>query len=273
MEILLSRVALLGLSGVYVFLERKFPRRPQPFVRPGLKADVLHLMLTEFLTNGLVILLVVLLSIPLQFVKLQPTAQFIEAQPAWWNAVVALILVDFAGYWAHRAQHQVSWLWRFHKVHHSSHQLDWFAGARRHPIDEALGKVALFVPLVWVGFTPEVLGGLGGLLGLWVGLTHTNTRWRFAKIRRVLGTPDMHHWHHAHVEHGHGHNFGVFFTVWDRLFGTFHLPEERPQLYGTLDPVPTTYVAQLVEPVKETRAAWKARRASSQQSEQNLSAS
>jgi sterol desaturase/sphingolipid hydroxylase (fatty acid hydroxylase superfamily) len=262
MEILLSRVALLGLSGVYVFLERKFPRRPQPFLRPGLRSDVLHLLLTEFLTNGCVLLLVGLLWFPLQLVKLQATADFIAAQPAWWNALVALVLVDLAGYWMHRAQHQVSWLWRFHKVHHSSTQLDWFAGARRHPFDEALGKVALFVPLVWVGFGPEVLGALGGFLSLWVGLTHTNTRWRFARIRRWLGTPDMHHWHHAQVSSGHGHNFAVFFTVWDRLFGTFKLPDERPLAYGTFDPVPSGYVSQLIEPVKETRAALRSVRSS-----------
>ena len=253
MEILFQRLGLLGLSAVYVFLERRFPARPRPFFRPGLGTDALHLLLTDFLTNACVFAMIAVLWFPLQALKWTASAQFISAQPAWWNAVVALVLVDFIGYWMHRAQHQLPGLWRFHKVHHSSHQLDWFAGARRHPIDEAVGKVALFVPLVWLGFGAEVLGGLGGLLGLWVGLTHTNTRWKFLKVRRWLGTPDMHHWHHAHVERGHGHNFAVFFTVWDRVLGTFHLPDERPLVYGTSAFVPTGYVAQLIEPLPHRR--------------------
>jgi sterol desaturase/sphingolipid hydroxylase (fatty acid hydroxylase superfamily) len=262
MEVLVQRLALVALSGVYVFLERRFPATPRPFLRRGLRADVLHLLFTEFLTNGCVLAMLAVLWFPLQALKWEASADFIAAQPAWWRAVVALVLVDFLGYWAHRAQHQVSWLWRFHKVHHSSHALDWFAGVRRHPIDDAVGKVALFVPLVWLGFDAQVLGGLGGLLGLWIGLTHTNTRWKFRRIRRWLGTPDMHHWHHAWVDEGHGHNFAVLLTLWDRAFGTFRLPDERPMLYGTADPVPDGYVGQLVAPLRETRTAWRARRAS-----------
>ena len=250
MEFLLQRLGLVGLSAVYVFLERRFPAKRRPFFREGLGTDVLHLFFTELFTNAVVFAVLAVVWFPLQALKWDTAADFIAAQPRWWVVVTALLLVDFLGYWSHRLQHVVPRLWRFHAVHHSSHTLDWFAGVRRHPVDEALGRLALFIPLVWLGFGAEVLGGLGGLLGLYVGLLHTNVRWRFGPLRPFIGTPDLHHWHHAWVESGHGHNFGTFFTLWDRVFGTFHLPEERPLFYGTTDPVPRGYVGQLVGPLR-----------------------
>jgi sterol desaturase/sphingolipid hydroxylase (fatty acid hydroxylase superfamily) len=113
---------------------------------------------------------------------------------------------------------------------------------------EVFTNAVVLASLAVPWFPLQALKWNGGLLGLWAGL-HANVRWRFGAIGRVLGTPDFHHWHHAWVESGRGHNFGTFTTLWDRLFGTFHLPDERPVFYGTTDPVPRGYLAQLTTPL------------------------
>ncbi len=40
-------------------------------------------------------------------------------------------------------------------------------------------------------------------------------------LKLALVTPSVHHLHHALEERAANHNFGVIFTFWDRLFGTF----------------------------------------------------
>src|SRR6266550_4042913 len=47
---------------------------------------------------------------------------------------------DVVQYWAHRATHQVPFLWRFHKVHHSIEEMDWLAAGRLHPLDSVFTR-------------------------------------------------------------------------------------------------------------------------------------
>lgn len=51
--------------------------------------------------------------------------------PSTWY--LTLLGVDFAYYWAHRASHEVNFLWAQHQIHHSSEDYN-MAVAVRHPI-------------------------------------------------------------------------------------------------------------------------------------------
>ena len=46
--------------------------------------------------------------------------------------LINLFLLDFAIYWWHRANHEISFLWRFHQVHHLDEQLDTTSAVRFH---------------------------------------------------------------------------------------------------------------------------------------------
>ena len=61
---------------------------------------------------------------------------------------------------------------------------------------------------------------------------HSNTRWRFPVLRRVIATPEYHHWHHTSDEEGLDKNFAAFLPLWDWLFGTLHLPAHWPWQIG-----------------------------------------
>jgi sterol desaturase/sphingolipid hydroxylase (fatty acid hydroxylase superfamily) len=248
MDLLPNPFGLAVLAALFIALERRFPYRPSPLRRRGWKTDAVHLVVTHTLEQLSTLALVVLVWFPLQAVKSERLAAWVAAQPRLLVAVVALLLADLLGYWWHRLEHVVPFLWRFHAIHHSSERLDWLAGLRRHPVAASAGKVVTFVVLTLLGVPKDILGGGVVLLGLWAVLLHANVRFRFFPLRAFVATPDFHHWHHARVDAGPGWNFAGLFPVWDRLFGTYLVPEGRPLLYGTDTDVPEGYLAQLKAP-------------------------
>ena len=46
----------------------------------------------------------------------------------------------------------------------------------------------------------------------------------------LLNSPRMHVWHHDLQKHGRfGQNYAIVFSLWDWIFGTAYMPEERQQ--------------------------------------------
>ena len=73
------------------------------------------------------------------------------------------------------------------------------------------------------------------MLALQVMLTAAIGRFQHCNIALTLGplnylvsAPDPHRWHHARDSRTAACNFGGDVLVWDLLFGTFHLPRDRP---------------------------------------------
>lgn len=170
--------------------------------------------------------------------------------PLWLGAPLTLLLLDLAGYWIHRLKHRGGLLWRVHAVHHSSERLDWLAAARAHPLDEVATVALAVVPVVLLGARPTWLAPIAPLLALWAIVLHADVPFRLGPLGAVLASPAFHRWHHAaNGPRPAGVNFGGFFTVWDRLFGTFHLPAELPAETGVRgEPVPEGWLAQLWHP-------------------------
>jgi len=51
-------------------------------------------------------------------------------------------------------------------------------------------------------------------------------------------------------------NFAIHFPLWDKLFGTFHLPAGRwPQGYGIPEKMPQGYLKQLAYPFVRSQKA------------------
>ena len=51
-----------------------------------------------------------------------------------------------------------------------------------------------------------------------------------------------------------GWNYSGFFSFYDLLFGTFHLPDTDPGELGISEPMPETLLGQLVEPYRRILA-------------------
>ena len=171
--------------------------------------------------------------------------------PLWAQAVLFLVLSDFMLYWLHRLFHGDGF-WKYHAVHHSSEELDWISAARFHPVTLFLGTIGVDVILLMAGISPNVMLWVGPFNTFHSAFVHANLNWTLGPFKYVLATPVFHRWHHTPLEEGGNTNFAGTFPIWDILFGTFLMPENRlPESYGKDEArMPNEIVGQLAYPFR-----------------------
>ena len=238
---------LLGL--VFIPLEAVFALREQRVFRAGWQTDLKHFFVSHVGVQLLSFAAMIPAQALLAWAVRLDFQRAVAAQPLWLQFMQMLLLIDLATYWVHRAFHAWPWAWRFHAIHHSSPAMDWLAGSRMHPVDVIITRAAAFVPVFVLGFAPAALYAYLVFVSVHAVFIHANLRWRFPRLRWIIATPEFHHWHHASDDEGIDKNFAAFLPLWDRLFGTAHLPAHWPRHYGTHGkPLPQGYLAQLAHP-------------------------
>jgi sterol desaturase/sphingolipid hydroxylase (fatty acid hydroxylase superfamily) len=182
--------------------------------------------------------------------------------------IMLFLAYEFAYWLDHYLSHRVPLLWQFHRVHHSAESLSLLTNFRVHPVDTLV--YAHIIALV-VGSTQGVARYLlGGDVAAWqvggtnmlvmaaaIALTHLQhshlwvtfgPRWG-----RWLLSPAHHQIHHSADPRHFDRNFGSALALWDRLFGTFHMPAaaREPLRFGLGDaePSPHGLGAMMVRPV------------------------
>lgn len=156
--------------------------------------------------------------------------------------LVVFLAYEFAYWFDHFLCHRVPLLWHFHRVHHAAESLSLFTNFRVHPVDTVLfyNIVAMTVGVAggvarWSlgpGAEAFTIGGTNALVMLCaVGVTnlqHSHLWVRFGPRwgRWFLG-PAHHQIHHSTDPRHFDRNLGSTLAIWDRLFGTFHMPAAR----------------------------------------------
>jgi sterol desaturase/sphingolipid hydroxylase (fatty acid hydroxylase superfamily) len=249
-------VGLVVLAIIFIPLERLFALRPRQVLRRGWRTDVVHYLINgAALQIGLVIAVAVMGTVLRAFVPPSCRAA-VAASPGWLQIVAVLAIVSVGGYAGHRAAHEVPFLWRFHRVHHSIRELDWLAANHLHPLDQIFIRSAAVIPVYALGFGRVSLGVFVVVLTLQAIFIHANVRMTFGPLRWVIATPQFHHWHHAREPQAYNSNYAGEFPAIDALFGTLYLPSHRwPAQYGIDESGPTGYVRQLVWPLRASTAA------------------
>ncbi len=179
--------------------------------------------------------------------------------PLWLQVPVVLLIVSFARYWIHRAQHEVQFLWELHSYHHRVTDLTAANGLVSHPIDFALRNVLIFVALGVVGFHPFAILLAVSVTLIAAEFSHCGADVKGWLLNYVFVTPEVHRWHHsADVPAGHKYavNYSVEFPLWDAAFGTFYLPgkgaaPEQPPRIGHPGGLPDepSYLKLLLAPL------------------------
>ncbi|MEM7326608.1 MAG: sterol desaturase family protein [Actinomycetota bacterium] len=151
--------------------------------------------------------------------------------PHGWPAVAQVVLMlalgDVLRYWLHRAFHTWQPMWAFHAVHHSPDRLYWLNVGRFHPF-EKVGQLALdSLPFVIVGVGDDVLAGYFVFYAVNGFFQHSNCRVRLGPLNWIISGPELHRWHHSRVIAESNNNYGNNLIVWDVLFGTRFLPDDR----------------------------------------------
>ena len=177
-----------------------------------------------------------------------------------WKIELALTIVaiDFLTYFMHVAFHLNTFLWRFHRMHHSDTEMDVTSGARFHigeHIITVCTRCAFFVSfgmkLEYIVIYEMVF--LANVLFPHANLSVGNS---LDKVYRVILTsPDMHKVHHSTRREEHDTNYTSLFSVWDRLFGTFRISENpRDIVYGIRGlEEDQTVKGMLLTPFKESK--------------------
>lgn len=140
------------------------------------------------------------------------------------KVILTVVMLDFIIYLQHRVLHYVPLFWRFHQVHHCDTELDVTTGIRFHPVELLFSMLIKILGVVFIGGHPlgvlcfEILLNFGALF------THTNAKMPMVietPLRWLIVTPAMHRVHHSDLDHERNSNFGFFFSMWDRLLGTY----------------------------------------------------
>ena len=171
--------------------------------------------------------------------------------------ILAIFFGDLLIYWGHRAQHRFSWLWRFHRVHHTAPHVDYLAAYREHPLDNIYTRGLETLPAVLLGLDLNLIAGFVTFRGLWALFIHSNVTIRLGWIEMLLGSPHLHHWHHELHRRGLC-NYANLSPLMDLLFGTYFNPPERPREYGIEEIVRHGWFWQMVDPLwvgKKTTSA------------------
>ena len=138
--------------------------------------------------------------------------------------VLAVVVLDFASYLAHRFFHATGFTWRIHRVHHCESDLDLTTGFRFHPLESVIGQLLFFAVIVPLGPPAAAVAFIAIANVVQDYIHHANVRVpdSLDRVLRVLiATPGVHRVHHSVVVAEQNANYGIVFSVWDRMFGTF----------------------------------------------------
>ena len=238
---------------LFVPIERLFARnRGQSLFRAEWREDLFYYLISSLFVQVLTFLS---MAPALQLTAHTHWTSFrawVASQPVILQLVEIMFFTDLVQYWVHRLFHRVPALWKFHAVHHSAKCMDWMAGARMHFIEIIVLRGTTVIPMYLLGFGPMALHAYILLVYIHSSLVHANIGWNFDHIGPYLVTPRYHHWHHGIEKEAIDVNFAVHFPLFDRLFGTYHLPPHAwPVGYGIENhPVPVGYFRQFLYPFR-----------------------
>jgi sterol desaturase/sphingolipid hydroxylase (fatty acid hydroxylase superfamily) len=158
---------------------------------------------------------------------------------SWQKTMIVVLIMDFWTYWWHRLNHEIPFLWRFHRVHHSDMNMDVTTSFRFHMGEIALSSI-LRIPIIFlIGCQVWQIVTYEALMFLIVQFHHANVAVppRLDKaLRALIVTPDMHKVHHSIEWKDLNSNYTSFFSLWDRLFGTFRILKDTKAIrFGVKD--------------------------------------
>lgn len=214
--------ALFGLAiFAFVFLvvlEKKNPYRQ--FSQKTFKKSFVT-NTTAFLVNNIILTIIRASSL---FLVAQEFASHgllsgLDNGPVKW--ILAFALFDLAIYLWHVVSHKNDYLWRFHKVHHSDKGFNVSTGFRFHVFDLLIEIIYKCVFVVIIGVNAYLVLSIEIFELFFILFHHANIRVPNEDlISNVFITPSLHRTHHSKKRSEHDSNYGIVFSIWDRLFAT-----------------------------------------------------
>lgn len=147
-----------------------------------------------------------------------------------WTMIPAIAIADFLYYWEHRIEHNISFFWAYHNVHHSSTDYNLTVASRLSWV-EVFVLWIFYIPMALIGFEPLQILIAVQITALYQFWIHTRKIGCLGILEKIINTPALHRVHHASNSSYIDKNFGGILIIWDRLFGTYQIETVIP-VYG-----------------------------------------
>jgi sterol desaturase/sphingolipid hydroxylase (fatty acid hydroxylase superfamily) len=143
--------------------------------------------------------------------------------PPWLKVFVTVAFMDFMLYVWHLLNHEMPFLWRFHRVHHSDLNMDVTTATRFHFGELAVSAVIKISIIFFLGASTLAVLVFESLLVLCAQFQHSSLKvpkWFEATFWILFVPPSMHRIHHSVIIKERNTNYGTIFSLWDRILGT-----------------------------------------------------
>jgi sterol desaturase/sphingolipid hydroxylase (fatty acid hydroxylase superfamily) len=145
------------------------------------------------------------------------------ALPDWFKVAASILILDFFIYLWHLLTHVLPFLWRFHRVHHSDLNMDVTTANRFHLGEFFFTGLIRMAVVHTFGITLIAYILFEILVNLSVQFHHSSIKvpFRLERWWAVLFVPPfLHRIHHSVRIRERDSNYGVIFSIWDRMLGT-----------------------------------------------------
>ena len=132
----------------------------------------------------------------------------------------------------HRLAHHWTFLWKFHRVHHTVVDKTWSAGSRQNPVDCLLIIVGANLPTMVLGIDLKAIGLFLVLERFYTVLLHTNLNLDWGWFSKVIASPKLHAHHHNPKCRG---NYAEILRFLDVVGRTYRSPVERENVECVLE--------------------------------------
>jgi len=158
------------------------------------------------------------------------------SMPLFIQLILGLLILDFVGAWlVHYIEHHVTWMWKFHVVHHTDQHVDTTTANRHHPGESVIRLVFAIVATIVAGAPMWLVFLYQSLSVILSQFNHSNITlpgWLDRILVTIICTPDMHRVHHHYRMPYSDSNYGNIFSFWDRIFQTFKRVNNKNLVYG-----------------------------------------
>lgn len=248
-------------------LEIIFPwRKKQSIFRKDFWLDTFYMFFNFFILNLIILVALsdttaALFNDLLQHIGLS-ISNFqlfdVDNLPLGLGLFIFFIISDFTQWNTHRLLHRFTFLWNFHKVHHSVKEMGFAAHLRYHWMEPIVYKSMLYIPIAIIGGFDAQHVAIVHFFAITIGhINHANLGWDYGPLKYIFNNPKMHIWHHAkdlpkHVSYS--VNYGLTLSIWDYLFKTNYIPHNGRDIelgFEGDETFPKDFVSQELYPLKK----------------------
>ena len=256
---------LIIISLVVFILEILFPwRKEQSIFRKDFWLDTFYMFFNFFLLNMIIFIAMSNVTAQLfndflglfnlELVSLQLFDLSSLPKPV--ALLLFFIISDFIQWNTHRLLHRSSFLWNFHKVHHSVEQMGFAAHLRYHWMEPVVYKSLLYIPMALIGGFSIQDVFIVHFFAITIGhLNHANLGWDYGVLKYVFNHPKMHIWHHSkEMPYKYGANFGISLSIWDYIFKSNYIPKDGKDIplgFEGVESFPKDFINQELYPLKK----------------------